>query len=493
MFCNKCGAQIPDGTKFCNKCGAPVGGANPAPANGPAANPAPANNAAPANGAVPPVPPMQQPVNGMPMQQPMNGMPMNGMMPPKKPVNKKLIIGICSAVAVIAIAVVAIILILNIKPKVNLNSYVDAEFSGYDTVGTADVEVDTDAIVKKYGKKIKGTDALKKYKKENYFFGGDDMTDAEIFAEMVEDACYVDRTSYLSNGDKIEISWDKDDIKEIKKCFKVELQFKDFEVEVKDLDEAEEFDPFKDLEVTFKGTSGDGYAELSYNGDLDIDFYASPNYDLEEGDTITVYTYASKDQFLREGKLLTETEKDYTVEGLSTYVTKLSQIPSSELSKLQSKAEDVVENGNKDYYNYLELADYELAGTYFLTSKNNYSSYNNLIYFVYEVTFNSTENDKYNDIKFYYVVRFQDGLINPDGDFSIDYEDYYVPYNYFYVDYDKGTWDYCSVYGYESLDDFEEDNIEYYSDDYNVEKDIKTDVDTDENSEEEEPEEEEEN
>lgn len=491
MFCNKCGAQIPDGTKFCNKCGAPVGGANPAPANGPAATPAPANNAAPANGAVPPVPPMQQPMNGMPMQQPMNGMPMNGMMPPKKPVNKKLIIGICSAVAVIAIAVVAIILILNIKPKVNLNSYVDAEFSGYDTVGTADVEVDTDAIVKKYGKKIKGTDALKKYKKENYFFGGDDMTDAEIFAEMVEDACYVDRTSYLSNGDKIEISWDKDDIKEIKKCFKVELQFKDFEVEVKDLDEAEEFDPFKDLEVTFKGTSGDGYAELSYNGDLDIDFYASPNYDLEEGDTITVYTYASKDDFLREGKLLTETEKDYTVEGLSKYVSKLSEIPSSDLSELKDNAKEEVIADNEDNYTYLDFVEANYVGTYLLTSKDNYSSYNNLIYFVYEVTFNSTENDKYNDIKFYYVVRYDDALINPDGEFDVDTLSPYVPYDYFYVDYDKGTWDYCSVYGFETLDVFEEDCIEYYSDEYNVEKDIEIEVDSDDEVEE--PEEEEEN
>lgn len=485
MFCNKCGAQIPDGTKFCNKCGAPVGGANPAPANGPAANPAPANNAAPANGAVPPVPPMQQPMNGMPM----NGMPMNGMMPPKKPVNKKLIIGICSAVAVIAIAVVAIILILNIKPKVNLNSYVDAEFSGYDTVGTADVEVDTDAIVKKYGKKIKGTSALKKYRKEEDITK-DDMTDAEIFAEMVEDACYVDRTSYLSNGDKIEISWDKDDIKEIKKYFKVELQFKDFEVEVKDLDEAEEFDPFKDLEVTFQGVSGDGYAELSYNGDLDIDFYASPNYDLEEGDTITVYTYASKDEFLREGKLLTETEKDYTVEGLSTYVTKLSQIPAADLKAMQDEAEDKAES--YDYSSYFEFSDCNLVGTYFLSSKQSYSSYNNIIYFAYEVTLDSTYNDKYNGLKCYFVVRYDDALISPDGDFDIDL-DPYVLYDWFYADYDTGSYDYGSVYAYETLEDFEDEYIEYYSDDYNVEKDIKTDVDTDENSEEEEPEEEEEN
>lgn len=27
MFCEKCGAKIPDGASFCEKCGAPVGGA----------------------------------------------------------------------------------------------------------------------------------------------------------------------------------------------------------------------------------------------------------------------------------------------------------------------------------------------------------------------------------------------------------------------------------------------------------------------------------
>ncbi len=474
MFCNKCGAQIPDGTKFCNKCGAPVGGANPAPANGPAATPAPANNAAPANGAVPPVPPMQQPVNGMPMQQPMNGMPMNGMpmngmMPPKKPVNKKLIIGICSAVAVIAIAVVAIILILNIKPKVNLNSYVDAEFSGYDTVGTADVEVDTDAIIKKYGKKIKGTDALKKYKKENYFFGGDDMTDAEIFAEMVEDACDVDRTSYLSNGDKIEISWDKDDIKEIKKCFKVELQFKDFEVEVKDLDEAEEFDPFKDLEVTFKGTSGDGYAELSYNGDLDIDFYASPNYDLEEGDTITVYTYASKDQFLREGKLLTETEKDYTVEGLSKFATKLSDISNDEEQRMITTAKNVIES-DYDGNSYFELEYTDYIGTCFLNSKGYDSWCHNKIIMVFKLNLTSKENDKY-EVECYYAVCFEDGMISPDGEFSIDVSDYSTPWASFSAYYDKGSWDYTYVDGFESIASIQDDYIAEYDDEYTIEYD----------------------
>lgn len=29
MFCNKCGAQIPDGADFCNKCGTPVSGGTP--------------------------------------------------------------------------------------------------------------------------------------------------------------------------------------------------------------------------------------------------------------------------------------------------------------------------------------------------------------------------------------------------------------------------------------------------------------------------------
>lgn len=35
MFCEKCGSQIPDGTKFCNKCGAPVGTRAAEPAGAP--------------------------------------------------------------------------------------------------------------------------------------------------------------------------------------------------------------------------------------------------------------------------------------------------------------------------------------------------------------------------------------------------------------------------------------------------------------------------
>ena len=59
MFCNKCGAELPDGSAFCNKCGAVLpkkpsaGRANiPAPENTPVSVKAPANIPAPANAPV---------------------------------------------------------------------------------------------------------------------------------------------------------------------------------------------------------------------------------------------------------------------------------------------------------------------------------------------------------------------------------------------------------------------------------------------------------
>ena len=42
MFCPKCGAQVPDGTKFCPSCGAALNAA--APASGPTPNPGPVSS-----------------------------------------------------------------------------------------------------------------------------------------------------------------------------------------------------------------------------------------------------------------------------------------------------------------------------------------------------------------------------------------------------------------------------------------------------------------
>ena len=47
MFCEQCGAPIPEGAKFCEQCGAPVAGPAPVRAQSPEPVPQPAPQAAP--------------------------------------------------------------------------------------------------------------------------------------------------------------------------------------------------------------------------------------------------------------------------------------------------------------------------------------------------------------------------------------------------------------------------------------------------------------
>ena len=146
MFCSKCGAQIEDGTKFCPKCGqpaetatAPESASEPAPAPAPASAPAPA--AAPAAA-------------------------------PKKPKNLGLIIaGALGAFLILFI----LMIVIHVQPKkINLNKYVNVEFEGYQTVGTATIVFDEEAYTKDLKKALKikdvkvkdGDDLMKALEKE---------------------------------------------------------------------------------------------------------------------------------------------------------------------------------------------------------------------------------------------------------------------------------------------------------------------------------------
>ncbi len=130
--------------------------------------------------------------------------------------------------------------------EINLNNYMDVEFSGKDGKGKASMELDTDALKEDYPKL--DIDELL-----------DDCVDGEF-----------DEAKGLSNGDKITWEWDCDDEK-AKKDHHVTLEYEDETVKVKGLKEAEEPDgpigPDRPADPT-PSVSAD------YAGDLDdIDEY----------------------------------------------------------------------------------------------------------------------------------------------------------------------------------------------------------------------------
>lgn len=214
MYCSHCGQQIPDGSKFCPKCGQHPG-----------------------------VVPGAQPDGAAPHMQAQPGAQAAQPAAAKKVSNKT--IGMIAA-AVAAIVVILIVVkiggaILGGGKTVDLNKYATVTFEGENGDGRAEFDFDTDQFVKDHKSLVgmtgeKMVKNLKQYLKNNKDFQkalewyGVDVDAKDIDDELdellgsigsekiteddLEDVaslfayCYeLDPTYHLSNGDKVELSW----------------------------------------------------------------------------------------------------------------------------------------------------------------------------------------------------------------------------------------------------------------------------------------------
>ena len=136
MFCGKCGVENENGAKFCKGCGAPLSSENTAKENNGVAM---GNATAKAN------------------------VDIKASLGPAIEKIKSLPKWAMAAIPVAVIALIVLICVLvNSGKTIDLNDYLIVEFSGYDGYGKARVDIDWDAIEKKYGSKAKFTSEVKK-------------------------------------------------------------------------------------------------------------------------------------------------------------------------------------------------------------------------------------------------------------------------------------------------------------------------------------------
>lgn len=393
MFCVHCGAQQEDGAKFCTSCGKPLDTeapqAAPQPQEGPVAVEAP---------------PAPKQVN--PLVAKLKALP------------KWVYAAVVGGIAVI---VAAILIVVNITSTINLNDFVTIEVEGYSGYGTASISIDWEAMEAKYGDKVKFS---KEAKEEMGAPGG--FLDGVSAFDGLRGSIYVslDTDEDLSNGDEIHYTWDIDD--ELFKYVSCKLKYTEGTYTVEGLEEAQTFDPFADLTVTFEGISTNGQLNINYSGQelSPYDFSSDTAYGLANGDTVTI----TLDEYMVEycleelGMLPSVTEKTYTVEGLSEYITDLSQIPQEYLDSLKKEAEDAIYAYTaKAYGSNFTLSELTYSGYVLNTVKSakDFSGNFNDLALIFSGTV-SGKDEELPSMVVYYPIRYT-SILNTAGEMS--YED----------------------------------------------------------------------
>lgn len=460
MFCGNCGVENANGAKFCKGCGKSLGDGG--------------------NSGVK-ITPAQNTSMGTDNRSIISAYKINmGQMTNKiKSIPRNILIGLCVA----AIALVIIIFVaVNTGKTIKLDKYLTVQTTGYDGYGTATATIDWGAIEEKYGSKLSFTSTAKSEYGE--LFGM--MTPIDAIKDCV--SVELKKSNGLSNGETIAYTWNVDE--DLSKYVKHKLKFKDDKYTVSGLSEVGTFDAFADLDVEFSGVAPNASVNLSYTGsEINYhDFNCDKTRGLSNGDTIKVTIDDSKLKYYAEnlGKVPAELEKKFKVEGLESYLTKISEIDNVPLTAMQKQATDVYNaKMAQDWGEGEALESLTYIGNYLLAVKNKKSwGSNNYLYLIYKAKVrNNYSNDeksynKLNDI--YWYIRFENLMVGADGLVAVDVNANSTPDNRFTIDSGVGgglwstkLWHY---YGYQTLDELYKavvtSNMDFYNHEDNVDESV---------------------
>ena len=224
-----------------------------------------------------------------------------------------------------------------------------------------------------------------------------------------------------------------------------------------------------------------GYVEATYNGPLyDIRFVTDNNNCYSNGDTVTFkvqynYDYATESSLIDQGVILSEVEKDFTVEGLSSYAMSMDEISGDALEAMKKQAQDVILAESAKWDEAWSVTSSSYAGMYFLSNKSSGSTMNRVT-IIHKIVadLNTTHNDGTegkDTVTYYYPVTFYNCILLPDGTLSVDTTNYERPRDSFSKSYDLGGWwdNTYSFNGYESTTTLFNQNVTYFVENYNYE------------------------
>ena len=242
-----------------------------------------------------------------------------------------------------------------------LDDYVRVEYDGYDFAGIARVSFDKEQFLLDHINDIAFNEENRRVYQELY--GTDGRSAASAILDYV--SVGLDKTSPLCNGDLVNTIWTID-TERVEDYFDWNYFCSSQSYTVAGLPEAETYDPFEEVMVSFSGTAPYGIVNI-YAHDINRDYYggifeASPIDNLSNGDEVVV-TYSCDDKSTmieRYKKYPNCFEKTYTVNGLDTYVQSLDKISEDAFEKLIDDAR------NPEF----RTADAYYCGYFFYTAKD---------------------------------------------------------------------------------------------------------------------------
>jgi len=230
MFCEKCGAKIPEGGRFCESCGAPV---------------APAANDSQATVSQPATPPAYPP-------QPKGPSALSTFFAKKK--NRNIVIAVA---AVVVVAIVALIVILSLPKTIVLDDYFTVVYEGHDGYGTARIEwkeEELKALNKEIfsGSKKSGGSLMDE-------LGG--ALSSQLSLKYFVQISLTQEKGSLSNGDTVAIDYEV--YEGFEEEYDVKIKLRKSSVTVEGLAPITTVDVMNGVTVTFEGFEGNGSLKVS--------------------------------------------------------------------------------------------------------------------------------------------------------------------------------------------------------------------------------------
>lgn len=456
MYCENCGTKNDDNARFCCECGSPLMEAPQEEEKKPEVKPE-----------------IKSSVDVKTKK--------TSITPKNNKISKKALAGIGAGVVVLLVAGG---IVNNNRKTIDLNKFLVVETQGYDGYGTAKVNINWDAIEKKYKSRLSFKNLrTAKSLKDVY---GDSISPIEFLEDRVsvetEDSEY-----YVSNGDKVAYTWTVS--KDIASDLNCKIKYKDGEEKISGLEKTKKTDVFKNVSVSFEGTSPNGTATVTYNGgEIGMDCFSyEPSEGLRNGDKVTVKINDNGVNSLAQGfgEVPEKTEKEYTVSGLASSLEKIDQIDKDSLKAMQQQASDVYNaymaqnwEGSSTLESFTYLGDYLLTSKSGSSSDDDYytDSTSNILYLVYKTQIRSQYSDEYSSYDstddIYWYISYSNLMLNGDGTVKFDVLSYNTPDSG--VSINNGSWYYT---GYDSLDALYKNvvtaRLDYYNHEDNVDANAK--------------------